>query len=60
MTIRCPNCRTNPVQVPSWNFSDTMVRVPHCGCAPAYVLGADFPVSRMSEVFADLAIREEV
>lgn len=60
MSILCPNCRTHAVDVPSWKFSDTEVTVPLCGmCAPAYVAGATFPLSRMSEVVADLAIPEE-
>lgn len=51
MQALCPNCSTNPVEVPRWEFSDTTVTVPFCGeCrTKTFVVGATVKVSAVGQ-----------
>lgn len=53
MKVRCPFCQSgNVVLVPRWDFKDTEVTVPHCGCQPSFVLGGNVPLSALHELWA--------
>lgn len=56
-TLLCPNCLTNTVQVPAWDFSATEATVPFCGdCNGGLVKAAIFPISALQH----LAVPETV